>query len=407
MKKIIDMVVITIIAFPLFGCTTKAISPKAYDENRSVSPNMENQMEFGYGLTVDEAERAEAEKDCKKVMTQIYDIYQNVSRGESFSEVLNDETLIEMQKSVSELGVPVSTTITYSDMENYETVDQFLLDALSGKSGSVIIYGIDTDGAVERMKYLFDGRDMYLINVRGRWKEDGTIGISDVTYTRMKHWEYTEKGWFCYELCVPEPPVVSEVINGSYAVRIIPMTEENKEMSKKCVLGLGYQGNNVLCSDWDVDHMDQLDFNGVYEYLYWMKYQKTMDIADDWKCIPAEEFENLIMEYFPITKEQLREYAVYDGNTETYAWERLGCFNYSPTFFSTSLPEVTNVTHHADGTTTLTVDAVCDMVLCDDAVITHELKVKFEEDGSFQYLGNRILNDGIKNIPAYEYRIKS
>lgn len=407
MKKIIDMVVITIIAFLLFGCTTKAISPKAYDENRSVSPNMENQMEFGYGLTVDEAERAEAEKDCKKVMTQIYDIYQNVSRGESFSEVLNDETLIEMQKSVSELGVPVSTTITYSDMENYETVDQFLLDALSGKSGSVIIYDIDTDGAVERTKYLFDGRDMYLINVRGRWKEDGTIGISDVTYTRMKHWKYTEKGWFCYELCVPESPVVSEVINGSYAVRIIPMTEENKEMSKKCVLGLGYQGNNVLCSDWDVDHMDQLDFNGVYEYLYWMKYQKTMDIADDWKGIPAEEFENLIMEYFPITKEQLREYAVYDGNTETYAWERLGCFNYSPTFFSTSLPEVTEVTHHPDGTMTLTVDAVCDMVLCDDAVITHELKVKFEEDGSFQYLGNRILNDGIKNIPAYEYRIKS
>ena len=56
-------------------------------------------------------------------------------------------------------------------------------------------------------------------------------------------------------------------------------------------------------------------------------------------------------------------------------------------------------------TVTLTVDAVCDMVICDDAVITHELTVKFADDGSFQYLGNEILNDGIKEIPDYQYRI--
>ena len=31
--------------------------------------------------------------------------------------------------------------------------------------------------------------------------------------------------------------------------------------------------------------------------------------------------------------------------------------------------------------------------------------VKFADDGSFQYLGNEILNDGIKEIPDYQYRI--
>ena len=43
--------------------------------------------------------------------------------------------------------------------------------------------------------------------------------------------------------------------------------------------------------------------------------------------------------------------------------------------------------------------------ICDDAVITHELIVKFADDGSFQYLGNEILNNGIKEIPDYQYRI--
>ena len=39
--------------------------------------------------------------------------------------------------------------------------------------------------------------------------------------------EYTEKGWFCYELCVPEPPEVSEIMDGSCLIRIKPMTEED------------------------------------------------------------------------------------------------------------------------------------------------------------------------------------
>ena len=69
------------------------------------------------------------------------------------------------------------------------------------------------------------------------------------------------------------------------------------------------------------------------------------------------------------------------------------------------LPEVVNIKENEDGTITLTVEAVCDMVICDDAVITHELIVKFADDGSFQYLGNEILNNGIEEIPAYQYRI--
>ena len=120
-----------------------------------------------------------------------------------------------------------------------------------------------------------------------------------------------------------------------------------------------------------------------------------------------EEFENLIMEYLPVTAEQIREYAVFDEENQTYAWVRLGCLNYAPTFFGTSLPEVIDIRENGDGTITLTVDAVCDMVICDDAVITHELTIRFAEDGSFQYLGNEILNDGIMQIPDYQYRIKN
>ena len=353
------------------------------EETKSAEEEAAEQWEKGYGLPVDEQEEKEAENDCKKMMELIFDIYKDADKGTASNVVLNDETVLEMQKRLMETGCPVSTLVTYSNMENYESVDRFLEECTDGKSGSVVIYEIHGDGGIGRMKFIFDGTEMYVVSAGSVWNKNGKSGMSYISYTRIKEWKYTDKGWFCYELCVPEPPEVSEIMDGSCLIRIKPMTEEQCEMSERCVRGLGYQGQNLLCSNWNVENYEDYP-NGI----------------------PKEEFESLIMEYLPITAEQIREYAVFDEENQTYLWARLGCFNYAPTFFGTSLPEVVDIKENQDGTVTLTVEAVCDMVICDDAVITHELTVRFAEDGSFQYLGNEILNDGIMHIPDYQYRIK-
>ena len=376
------------------------------EEIKSAEEEAAEQWEKGYDLPVDEQEREEAETDCKKQMELYLDIYETADKGIASNVVLDDQTVLEMQRKLKDAGCLVTTMVTYSNMENYESVDSFLKECMEGKSGSVVIYEIHDDGGIGRLKFIFDGTDMYVVSAGGIWNDNNKPGISYISYTRIKEWKYTEKGWFCYELCVPEPPEVSEIMDGSCLIRIKPMTEEQREMSEKCVRGLGYQGNNLLCSNWDTEHMEELDYNGMYEYLYAMKYQEKFNSENYPNGIPKEKFENLIMEYLPVTAEQIREYAVFDEENQTYYWVRLGCFNYAPTFFETSLPEVVDIKENEDGTVTLTVEAVCDMVICDDAVITHELTVRFAEDGSFQYLGNKILNDGIMQIPDYQYRIK-
>ena len=376
------------------------------EETKSAEKEAAEQWEKGYGLPVDEQEEKEAANDCKKMMELIFDIYKDADKGTASNVVLNDETVLEMQKRLMETGCPVSTLVTYSNMENYESVDRFLEECTDGKSGSVVIYEIHGDGGIGRMKFIFDGTEMYVVSAGGIWNDNNKPGMSYISYTRIKEWKYTEKGWFGYELCVPEPPEVSEIMDGSCLIRIKPMTEEQREMSERCVRGLGYQGQNLLCSNWNVENMSELDYNGMFEYLYGMKYGEKFNSEDYPNGIPKEEFESLIMEYLPITAEQIREYAVFDEENQTYLWARLGCFNYAPTFFGTSLPEVVAIKENVDGTVTLTVEAVCDMVICDDAVITHELTVRFAEDGRFQYLGNEILNDGIMHIPDYQYRIK-
>ena len=308
------------------------------------------------------------------------DIYETADKGIASNVVLDDQTVLEIQKKVKDAGYPIATMVTYSNMENYESVDSFLKECMEGKRGSVVIYEIHNDGGLGRMKFIFDGTDMYVVSTRGIWNADNKPGISYISYTRLKEWKYTEKGWFCYELCVPEPPEVSEIMDGSCLIRIKPMTGEQCEMSERCVRGLGYQGQNLLCSNWNVENMSELDYNGMFEYLYGMKYGEKFNSEDYPNGIPKEEFESLIMEYLPITAEQIREYAVFDEENQTYLWARLGCFNYAPTFFGTSLPEVVDIKENQDGTVTLTVEAVCDMVICDDAVITHELTVRFAED---------------------------
>ena len=383
---------------------TEEVSPT--EETKSAEEEAAEQWEKGYGLPVDEQEEKEAANDCKKMMELIFDIYKDADKGTASNVVLNDETVLEMQKRLMETGCPVSTLVIYSNMENYESVDRFLEECTDGKSGSVVIYEIHGDGGIGRMKFIFDGTEMYVVSAGGIWNDNNKPGMSYISYTRIKEWKYTEKGWFGYELCVPEPPEVSEIMDGSCLIRIKPMTEEQCEMSERCVRGLGYQGQNLLCSNWNTENMSELDYNGMFEYLYGMKYGEKFNSEDYPNGIPKEEFESLIMEYLPITAEQIREYAVFDEENHTYDWARLGCGNYAPTFFGTSLPEVTDIKENDDETVTLTVEAVCDMVICDDAVITHELTVRFAEDGSFQYLGNKILNDGIMQIPDYQYRIK-
>ena len=376
------------------------------EETKSAEEEAAEQWEKGYDLPVDEQEREEAESDCKKVIGLISDIYDCADKGDASNVVLKDETIHEMQERIKEKGYPVTVTETYSSMENYEQFDNFIEECLDGKSGSVVVYELHSDGGIGRDKFIFDGENMYLVGASVTWDMNDVPGLFYISYTRIKEWKYTEKGWFGYELCVPEPSEVSEIMDGSCLIRIKPMTEEQREMSERCVRGLGYQGQNLLCSNWNVENMSELDYNGMFEYLYGMKYGEKFNSEDYPNGIPKEEFENLIMEYLPITAEQIREYAVFDEEKQTYYWVRLGCFNYAPTFFGTSLPEVVDIKENEDGTVTLTVEAVCDMVICDDAVITHELTVRFAEDGSFQYLGNEILNDGIMQIPDYQYRIK-
>ena len=365
----------------------------------------EEDLEKGYDLPVSAQENEEATRDSMQIMSGLEHIYRNADKGDSLNVVLDNKSICKMIKKIKQQGYSVTVSEDYSNMENYKRFSSFLAKAQEKQKGSGVIYEVHSEGSIGRKKFIYDGKDMFLLASNASWDDNGKPIITFVSYTRIKKWRYSRKGWFCYELCVPEYPEVTEMVDGSCLIRIKPMSDNKRKLSRKCVRGLAYQGNNILCSNWDQEHMQKIDYNGLYEYLYTMKYKKKFNGKKYPSGIPKDQFEQLIMEYLPVSREEIEKYASYNEKKKTYDWMRLGCFNYAPNFFGTSIPEVTKIKHNSNGTVTLTVDAVCEMVLCNEAVITHELTVKFNKDGSFRYLGNKILNGGIKEIPEYQYRI--
>ena len=365
----------------------------------------EEDLEKGYDLPVSAQENEEATRDSMQIMSGLEHIYRNADKGDSLNVVLDNKSICKMIKKIKQQGYSVTVSEDYSNMENYKRFSSFLAKAQEKQKGSGVIYEVHSEGSIGRKKFIYDGKEMFLLASNASWDDNGKPIITFVSYTRIKKWRYSRKGWFCYELCVPEYPDVTEMVDGSCLIRIKPMSDNKRKLSRKCVRGLAYQGNNILCSNWDQEHMQKIDYNGLYEYLYAMKYKKKFNGKKYPSGIPKDQFEQLIMEYLPVSREDIEKYASYNEKKKTYDWMRLGWFNYAPTFFGTSIPEVTKIKHNSNGTVTLTVDAVCEMVLCNEAVITHELTVKFNKDGSFRYLGNKILNGGIKKIPEYQYRI--
>lgn len=374
----------------------------------SVSQNTDEMkkeaLKKGYALPIDEDKKEEAESDCKEKMLLVQAIYIAADKGKTANVVIEEGTVGEMILTLRKTGSPVMTDSFHYNMANYENMEMFLRAAMNGNSGEIVTYHVHSDGTISRIQFIFDGSDMYVLRTTALWNDEDQPGISDTSYTRLRKWEYTEKGYLSISYCVPEPPEVSEVVNGNALIRVKPREEKNIEITEKYLRPLGYQGNNLLCSDWDAEHLENIDYNGLFEYLYAIEYGEQIDREKYADGILKEEFEDLIMRYLPVMAEQIRQMAEYDEMRGVYAWNRQGCLNYAPNEFGTSYPEVTEVQENEDGSITLTVDAVCEMS-GNDAVITHQLTVRFYENGQIQYLSNSILDDGLNRIPAYQYRI--
>lgn len=216
---------------------------EAIPDQEEADVNEQEIFAKGYNLPVSQKDIDQTEKETEELLDLIEDLYQPYLKDET---TVPEDVLENMANVLANKGYLVKIDGIYSNIRNEKILEEFLIDAKEGKQGSAVLYELRTRGSVTRYEYSFDGSDMYVFSSGMEIGTDGTRHQTYCSYTRLKTWRYTDAGWFCYELCVPEYPEVTEIVDGSVLIRVKPISEENKLASEKYVLGIGYHQKPTL-----------------------------------------------------------------------------------------------------------------------------------------------------------------
>lgn len=221
-------------------------------------------------------------------------------------------------------------------------------------------------------------------------------------------WELTDRGNFYYR--------IRPMGDGHYAdyalIRLEKPDPALWELNRRYISAGGYVGSNLFLTDWTEEDFSSLCFNDLWEYLYRDTHGAQFNPEGyrynaDEHCfeIPAREFEEIILSYFDIDRQTLRSLAGYDPGTNTYPWRQIQSNELvSLLHYYTMEPEVTASRLGDDGTIILTVQ-VLSTDLKTDCLFSHEVTVRPQEDGGFQFVANRVLSQTEYGLPYCQTRL--
>ena len=276
-------------------------------------------------------------------------------------------------------------SVTAEDLEEHAG-EGYTANSVIGRSGMAGLFESEFKGQ--------NGCRIYIVNSEG----NGDIQREVTGSYQAEYWNYTEEGylmfsgvWFSEELYVLTLSGAEE----HTALRVQPLDETYRELSRKYLRPIGFEQNNMFIVDWSEDDFGALNFYDMYDILYpKVNGQYVPYIADDNLAvsavyrIPKEEFESVIMKYFNIDSETLQSKTVYYSEDSTYEYKPRGFEEVEYPEYPYS--EVVDFTENSDGTITLTANVVFPYA-GDSKVYAHEVVVRPLEDGGVQYVSNQII----------------
>lgn len=282
-------------------------------------------------------------------------------------------------------------------MQNYEIVNEKLLRAKEGDEVETELYVINTSGVFSYNYLQFMDDELIVTYVSAMFDDNIKPQINYMDRVQVYQWEYTEKGWLIWEKALSR----NQEMDMHVFHRILPLEDKCREIAQKCIAPVSYFCNNLFLTDWDMEHLDQVEFNDLFDFLYSMKTGNRLDSAKYSEGIPKEEFEGIVQTYFDITIEDLQEYAKYNESKEVYPWSEIGAWNRVQQF--QPFPEVVKCVENEDGTLSVYVEAIF-VELGMDCSFSHIVTIREDENGGWVYCGNKVNWDDAYRVPAYKAR---
>ena len=313
--------------------------------------------------------------------------------------ILTQAAIDDVEDLLAKSGYPVinSDSVYPEYLENSDGIEHFFKLADSGRTAEESLISVSLYNTISYCTFQYDGDEMYYLSTLITWDENGNYEISDTSKQKMIDWGMTYNGYFYYQIYP-----LDRHWNACSSIRLQPVDKELYDLYVKYLSPANYP-SCVFTKDWDKQSYKNICFNDLFESFYRTKYDDFVYAKDypqhaDMSCslIPASIFEDTIFPYFDISLEEFRTLTLYMEDTNSYPWQELNCSNviYCPWL----TPEVTGKRDNGDGTFTIAVDVLCFDYKCFPR-FTHEITIRANSDGTFQYIANRVTYTDEHGVP--------
>ena len=331
------------------------------------------------------------EDEIIEICSQLY------KKASEENKIADLEMIRIIVNQFGENGYPAVDSRNQIDMTEAEQVEWFCEMVDTQEEAEITIIEVSYLGGF--VKYDLETKDGNVDVVRSYYKyENGNMKREVTGSYQAEYWNYTEDGylmfsgvWFSEELYVLTLSGAEE----HTALRVQPLDETYRELSRKYLLPIGFEQNNMFIVDWSEDDFGELNFYDMFDLLYPKVYGTNIPyVADDnlgvgaVYQIPKDDFERVILPYFDIDSETLQSKTIYNAEDKTYEYKPRGFEEVEYPEYPYS--EVIGFTENGDGTLTLTANVVFPYV-GDSKVYAHEVVVRPLENGGVQYVSNRII----------------
>ena len=367
----------------LLSCTISGCSDTSTEEIQVDDPFIE----------VQEATE-NSQENAEEIIEICVDLYKEAAEQNKIADL---EMIRSIVNRLGENGYPAVDSRNQIDMTEAEQVEWFCEMVDTQEEAEITIIEVSYLGGF--VKYDLETKDGNVDVVRSYYKyENGNMKREVTGSYQAEYWNYTEDGylmfsgvWFSEELYVLTLSGAEE----HTALRVQPLDETYRELSRKYLLPIGFEQNNMFIVDWREDDFGELNFYDMFDLLYPKVYGTNIPyVADDnlgvgaVYQIPKDDFERVILPYFDIDSETLQSKTIYNAEDKTYEYKPRGFEEVEYPEYPYS--EVIGFTENGDGTLTLTANVVFPYV-GDSKVYAHEVVVRPLENGGVQYVSNRII----------------
>ena len=349
--------------------------------------------------TYDEVTFSADEDESKIDIAQIEQAFIDEYKGQK-------DSLKCVQKIIERLGSNGYIAIDSEnkiDMTNADEMRQFISLQESGEQAEICVFQIFYSGGVN---VLFIRSDKGQTNVIQKYYafQDGHLVEGAKSEFEAVYFEYTAEGYLIIEGSwhSPEKYVLTMSEEEEHiALRVEPLEEKCRKLCEKYMMPISYGLNNIFITNWNENDYSNLDFYDIFERFYKDTYGKScpytmnddLSVGNEYE-ISSDEFEHVIMQHFRVSSKELQLLLRYDVERNVYIYRPRGFEEFD--YAEVPYPEVVAYEENADGSETLTVNAVYPNGNT-SKMFSHKVTV-IEEDGKIYYLSNEILGDKELNL---------